>query len=112
MPPSVSTHDARRSASVTLRAVGLLSFVLVVIFVILFVSTDSRGYPELQRARKRVDDLKADIKRLDNDNTRLRNEIESVKKSTFAVERIAREDLGMSKQGEVIYVLPAKPAAH
>jgi cell division protein FtsB len=109
MPPSVSSHDARRSASVTLRAVGLLSFVLGIIFVILFASSDSRGIAELQRARKRVDDLKADINRLDADNRRLRSEIESVKKSTFAVERIAREDLGMSKQGEVIYVLPAKP---
>jgi cell division protein FtsB len=31
-----------------------------------------------------------------------------VKKSTYAVERIAREDLGMSKKGEVIYMLPQR----
>jgi cell division protein FtsB len=29
-----------------------------------------------------------------------------VKKSTYAVERIAREELGMSRKGEVIYLLP------
>jgi hypothetical protein len=34
-----------------------------------------------------------------------------VKKSTFAVERIAREDLSMSKKGEIVYMLPARPAA-
>jgi cell division protein FtsB len=28
-----------------------------------------------------------------------------VKKSTYAVERVAREDLGMSRRGEVIYLL-------
>ena len=38
----------------------------------------------------------------------LRAEIDSVRKSTYAVERIAREDLGMSKKGEVVYMLPRK----
>ena len=31
-----------------------------------------------------------------------------MKQSTYAVERIAREDLGMSKKGEVVYILPKK----
>ena len=38
--------------------------------------------------------------------SRLLADIDSVKKSTYAVERIAREDLGMSRKGEVIYLLP------
>ena len=54
----------------------------------------------------RVSDLHRDIDRLQADNARLRAEIDSVKKSTYAVERIAREDLGMSKKGEVTYMLP------
>ena len=52
--------------------------------------------------------LQTDIARLHAENVRLRGEIDSVKKSTYAVERIAREDLGMSKKGEVIYLLPKK----
>ena len=62
---------------------------------------------ELQQSRKRVEALNADIHQLEKENARLRAEIDSVKKSTFAVERIAREDLGMSRKGEVIYLLPA-----
>jgi cell division protein FtsB len=31
-----------------------------------------------------------------------------VKKSSYAIERIAREDLGMSRKGEVVYMLPKK----
>ena len=56
-----------------------------------------------------VADLHSDITRLEADNARLQGEIDSVRRSTYAVERIAREDLGMSKKGEVVYMLPAKP---
>jgi cell division protein FtsB len=105
--PAVSTHDSRRATQVTLRVVVLLSGVLTVVFLISFFFSD-RGIVELQQARVRVADLRSDIKRLETDNARLRAEIESVKKSSYAVERIAREDLGMSKKGEVVYMLPKK----
>ena len=105
MPPSVSTHDPRRATQVTLKAVTLLSGVLIVVFFISFFFSD-RGIAELQHSRKRVDDLRVEIAHLESENARLRAEIDSVKKSTYAVERIAREDLGMSKKGEVVYMLP------
>ena len=107
MPPSVSTHDSRRATQVTLKAVVLLSGVLSVVFLISFFFSD-RGIAELQHARTRVSSLHSDIHKLEQENARLRAEIESVKKSSYAVERIAREDLGMSKKGEVVYMLPKK----
>jgi cell division protein FtsB len=106
MPP-VSTHESRRTTNVTLKAVTLLSGILTFVFLISFFFSD-RGIAELQHARKRVSDLHADIGRLESENTRLQAEIDSVRRSTFAVERIAREDLGMSKKNEVIYLLPKK----
>jgi cell division protein FtsB len=105
--PSVTTHDSRRTTHVTLKAVVLLASVLFVVFAVSFVFSD-RGLPELQHARTRVSELRTDIARLQAENARLRAEIESVKKSSYAIERIAREDLGMSKQGEVVYMLPKK----
>ena len=107
MPSSVSTHDSKRATQVTLKAVVLLSGILTVVFLVSFFFSD-RGIAELQHARRRVADLQTDIQRLQAENTRLRGEIDSAKKSTWAVERIAREDLGMSKKGEVVYMLPAK----
>ncbi len=104
-PPAGAVRDTRRSTQVTLRAVTLLAVVLAVVFGLSFFFSN-RGIAELQQARKRVADLHADIVRLEAENARLRGEIDSVKKSTYAVERIAREDLGMSKKGEVVYMLP------
>jgi cell division protein FtsB len=108
--PAVSTHDSRRATQVTLRVVVLLSAVLTAVFLISFFFSD-RGIAELQHARTRVGDLRKDIHRLEADNARLRAEIESVRRSTYAVERIAREDLGMSKRGEVVYMLPKADAS-
>ena len=103
--PAVSTRDPRRTTQTTLRAVLLLSAVLTIV-VLLF---RNHGIAELQHSRQQVNDLRTDIHRLEVENARLRAEIESVKKSTFAVERIAREDLSMSKKGEIVYMLPKKP---
>jgi cell division protein FtsB len=107
MPAAVSTRDPRRATQITMRAVTMLSGVLIVVFVISFFFSD-RGIAELHQSRKRVEALRADIRRLESENAQLRAEIDSVKKSTYAVERIAREELGMSKKGEVVYMLPKK----
>jgi cell division protein FtsB len=105
MAPSAAVRDSRRATQVTLKAVTLLAGVLATLFVITFFFSD-RGMNELQHARKRVADMRGAIDGLQAENARLRDEIDSVKKSTYAVERIAREDLGMSKKGEVVYMLP------
>ena len=107
MLPSVSTHESRRPANVTLKAVVLLASVLSVVFAISFLFSD-RGLHELQHARTRVSALREDIGRLQAENQRLRAEIESVKKSSYAIERIAREDLGLSRKGEIVYMMPKK----
>jgi cell division protein FtsB len=110
MQGPVSTHDSRRATQVTLKAVVLLSGVLTLVFLVSFFFSD-RGIAELQRARHRVGDLHTDITKLQAENARLRGEIDSAKHSTFAIEKIAREDLGLSKKGEVVYMLPATATA-
>lgn len=103
--PSVSTHDSRRTTQVTVKAVVLLSGVLTVVFLISFFFSD-RGIAELQHARTHAAQLEKEIAVLRTENARLRSQIDSAKRSTFEVERIAREDLGMSRSGEIVYMLP------
>jgi cell division protein FtsB len=107
MPSSVSTHDSRKTTRATMKIVIMLSSVLTIVFLVSFFFSE-QGMSELQRSRLRVQNLQSEVTRLETENKRLQQEIESLKKSTFAVERIAREDLGMSKPGEVVYMLPAK----
>ncbi len=107
MPPSVSTHDTKKATRATMKLVVMLSSVLSIVFLVSFFFSE-QGMSELQRSRKRVQNLESDIARLKAENKRLQGEIESLQKSTFAIERIAREDLSMSKPGEIVYMLPTK----
>ena len=107
MPVAVSARDPRRTTQVTLKAAIMLSGVMFVL-VIFSLFFSRRPSSELQQSRQRVAALHADIARLQAENARLRADIDSVRQSTYAIERIAREDLGMSKTGEVVYMLPRK----
>jgi len=91
-----------------MRAAFLLSGVLTVVFFITFAFSD-KGIAQLQQSRRRVADMQRDIDRLRDENQRVSAEIVSVRRSTFAIERIAREDLSMSRNGEVVYMLPSPP---
>ena len=88
-----------------MRAAFLLSGVLTVVFFITFAFSD-KGIAQLQQSRRRVADMQRDIDRLRDENQRVSAEIVSVRRSTFAIERIAREDLSMSRNGEVVYMRP------
>jgi cell division protein FtsB len=103
-PTAVPIRAPRRVQAIRKIAVLVIAVLAVVGIASLLLS--GRATSELQLSRKRVEALRSDIAHLQKENARLRAEIDSVKKSTYAVERIAREDLGMSRKGEVIYMLP------
>jgi cell division protein FtsB len=101
-PPN--TSGSRAGSKVTLKAVVLLSSVVTIVLLVSFLFSKG-GMAELQKSRQRVAALQGDVDRLRTENQRLGVEISSLRKSTLAVERIAREDLGMSRDGEIVYVL-------
>jgi cell division protein FtsB len=90
---------------VTIRAVVLLSGVLTVVFLISFVFSEE-GISELREARTRVHLLEQEITDLEQENAKLEAEADGLRDSSFTVEKIAREDLGMSKPGEIVYRVP------
>jgi cell division protein FtsB len=61
--------------------------------------------------QKRVEDrqLQREIKDLELENARLRQQVERLKSDPNAIEQAARERLHYAKPGEVIYALPAQP---
>ena len=81
MPGPVSIHDSRRATQVTLKAVILLSGVLTLVFLVSFFFSD-RGIAELQHARHRVGDLQTDIRKLQAENARLREDVAILRAAT------------------------------
>ena len=50
--------------------------------------------------------MNADIKRLNKDNVQLQEEVKELKSDPRKIEKIARDELGLAKPGEVIIKIP------
>jgi len=57
----------------------------------------------IYRFRKQRDQIKNDILQLSEENNLLRQEIQKLHSDPECIARIAREELGLVKQGEIIY---------
>ncbi len=66
------------------------------------------GFLAMRRAQKEVEKLHQEIAQLNDENKKLSGEIQALKSDPQLIERIAREEMGLAKQGELIFKLPAK----
>jgi len=76
--------------------------VLIFITLLFFLSTDKRGFLQHLRIQKERHELKKEIAELDSLKTRLETEVESLD-DPEKIEKIAREEYGMSKENETVY---------
>lgn len=102
--------SARRDARPAPRLVFLVSAVVTIVFLISYVFSD-RGISQLHRAQQRVQQLERSVTELEAENRRLTEQLETLDKSTFPIEKIAREDLGMARPGETVYLLRGERSA-
>ncbi|MEW6381003.1 MAG: septum formation initiator family protein [bacterium] len=81
-------------------------YILLILAVGLLVFSALEGRYSLMRIyrfRKQRDQIKRDILQLSEENQALRKEIETLRSDPEYIARIAREDLGLAKPGEIIY---------
>jgi len=84
---------------------GLLLLVLLVHDVF-----GEHGFLAMRRAQKETEQLRQEIQQLNEDNSRLADEVKALKTDPRIIERIAREEMGLATPGELIFKLPPKPA--
>jgi cell division protein FtsB len=80
---------------------GLLLFALVVHDIF-----GAHGYLAMRRTRQEIKKVNADIRRLDKENVQLQEEVKELKSDPRKIEKIARDELGLAKPGEVIIKIP------
>jgi cell division protein FtsB len=89
----------------------LLVFVTVVLVVDALVG--DRGVLERLRARKQYQELDQSIEMLKVENAQMRGEIRRLRDDPSAIESLAREELGLIRPGEVLFIIKdVKPASH
>lgn len=111
--PRVRTEPVRRTAhpraegtDVPLKRKALsLAIFLIAAASLLNALFGDRGLLELLRARQEINSLDQEIAALREKNQSLLSEIRALKSSPLAVERLARENMGLVKPGEIVLLI-------
>lgn len=102
-PPVNSTSHTPR-----LKAMAVAAF--VVCCIVYGVLRDDEGVMHVFRERSRLQDLSHSVNSLREENNQLRTEIKALRADPRAIEKLAREDLGLSREGEIVFILESEPA--
>lgn len=74
---------------------------LGIMFAVICLVILAPGYLRLRKIKKEVADMRRNIKLLEEENAGLRTEIDKLEHDPFAIEKKAREKLGMVREGEI-----------
>ena len=85
----------------------LLNYVLGFVTVVLVVDAlvGDKGLVDTIRARRQHRTLAAALAQKRQENTRLREHIRRLKEDPGAIESLAREELGLMREGEVLFIV-------
>jgi cell division protein FtsB len=78
----------------------MLSLALVTVPVLVLAP---EGLPRLRALERELDQINSDNQELRRDVTRLRIEVRRLRDDPAAIERIARDELGMVRKSEVVF---------
>jgi cell division protein FtsB len=95
---------AARRLLLSATVVGLIALGVGAVF-------GDRGLLTLNRKQHQVQGLRQEIDALREENARLATEIAALRSSPRAVERLAREELGLARADEVVFLLRRPDAA-
>jgi cell division protein FtsB len=85
---------------------------LLVVFVAVLLVHDvfgTHGFLAMHRKQQEIQRVNSEIERLNKENTGLEQDVKNLKTDPHTIEKIAREELGQARPGEVIIKLPAPP---
>jgi len=107
--PEPTTGDAglRRKAGAVASLLALTALLVGSFF-------GDRGVLQLMAQRKKADALQQELQNLRAENLRLAEEIGALRSDPRAIERLAREVLGLARPGETVFIVredqgPARP---
>jgi cell division protein FtsB len=108
-PDSPAPFRRRKTPEVAASPLGsrVLNYVLVFVTVVLVVDAlvGDKGLLDTLRARRQHQALETALAQKRHENTRLRDDIRRLKEDPGAIEALAREELGLMREGEVVFVV-------
>lgn len=98
---------AGASSSFALLRTRLLNYVLGFVTIVLVVDAlvGDKGLLDIMRARRQHAALAAAIAQTRRENARLRDDIRRLREDPGAIESLARQELGLMRDGEVLFIV-------
>lgn len=96
--PGLGEHGLRRKAAALASVLAVIALVVGALF-------GDRGLLQLAAQRERSRALARQLQDLREENRALGAEIGALKTDPGAIERLAREQLGLAKPGELVFVI-------
>jgi cell division protein FtsB len=98
-------RDERGDGGLRKKAAGLASAIALIALIVGSLFGD-RGILHLMAQRERAFALAREIETLRGENARLAGDIAALRTDPAAIERIAREELGLARPGETVFLIP------
>ncbi len=67
---------------------------------------DDHGLPRYQVLARELSQVESENERIEREVRDLSREVEALRKDPLAIERIARDDMGMVREGELVFQFP------
>ncbi len=101
----VTREENRREQRGLRRKAALLASVIAIIALVVGSLFGDRGILQLMAQRERSLELAREIEEIRGENARLAAEIHALRTDPRAIERIAREQLGLARPGETVFLI-------
>jgi cell division protein FtsB len=100
------------SAPSTLQRRGIhLALLFVTLVLVIDALVGEKGLMESMRARRQYREIAGSLEAIRHENARMREEVRRLKEDPAAIESLAREELGLIRQDELLFIIKAgKPA--
>jgi cell division protein FtsB len=92
-----------------LRRYGSTLLLLLVVLLVMDNIFGTHGLLAMRRAQKEIAAVKKQIERLNEENQELDGQVKALRSDPQLIEKIARDELGLARPGEVIIRIPQQP---
>lgn len=89
-----------------LRQYGRILLGLLVLVLVVHDIFGTHGYLAMRRTQREIRKVQAGLDQLNKENFQLQQEVRELKTDPHKIEKIARDELGLARPGEVIIKIP------
>ncbi len=98
--------DANEKIQPFLRQYGTVLLGLLVLVLVVHDIFGTHGFLAMRRTQQEIKRVTFELQQLNKENLQLEQEVKELKTDPQKIEKIARDELGLAKPGEVIIKIP------